>query len=74
MLQKRSVNTLTHIDTGVIGQYAVVGQRDILLLPLFVERVPTAFQQDALTEVTKKPKSENLCPTSCALISQISAA
>lgn len=53
MLQKHSVNTLTHIDTGVIGQNAVVGQRDILLLPLFVERVPTAFQQDALTEVTK---------------------
>lgn len=47
-----SANTLTHIDTGVIGQYAVVGQRDILLLPLFVERIPAAFQQDAL-EATK---------------------
>lgn len=43
----------------MIGQYAVVGECDILLLPLFVERVPTALQQDALMEVTK-PESENL--------------
>lgn len=58
MLSQCSVNTLTHIDTWMIGQYAVVGECDILLLPLFVERVPTALQQDALMEVTK-PESEN---------------
>lgn len=37
----------------MIGQYAVAGECDILLLPLFVERVPTALQQDALMEVIK---------------------
>lgn len=45
----------------MIGQYAVVGQRDILLLPLFVERVPTALQQDALMEVTKKWRVRIYC-------------
>lgn len=47
------------MNAGVIGQYAVAGQCDILLLPLFVKGVPTALQQDALMEVTK-PKNEKL--------------
>lgn len=47
------VYTLTHVDAGVVGKNAVVGEGHIFLLPLFVERVPAALQQDALTEVTE---------------------
>lgn len=54
----------------MIGQYAIAGQCDILLLPLFVERAPTALQQDALTEATK-PKSENLLLMPSVLISHV---
>lgn len=64
---------MTHVDTGVIGEYAIVGQCHILLLPLFVERVPTALQQDALMEVTKQ-KTDNLLLMSQVFISHISAA
>lgn len=70
---ERSVNTPTHIDTGVIGQYAIIGQCHILLLPLFVERVPTALQQDALTEATTQ-KTVNLLLMSQVFISHITAA
>lgn len=44
------VSALTHIDAGVIGEHAVVGQCDIFLLPFLVEGVATALQQDALVE------------------------
>lgn len=47
------IYTLTHINTCVIGENTIVGESHIFLLPLFVERAPTAFQQDALKEVIK---------------------
>lgn len=37
----------------MIGENAIVGESDIFLLPLFVERAPAALQQDALNEVVK---------------------
>lgn len=52
----------------MIGQYAIIGQRHVLLLPLFVERVPTALQQNALMEVTQQ---RNLRPMCDALMSHI---
>lgn len=47
------VCALTHVDAGVVGKNAVAGESHIFLLPLFVERVPAALQQDALMEVTE---------------------
>lgn len=47
------VYTQTHVNTCVIRENAVVGESHIFLLPLFVERAPAAFQQDALAEVIK---------------------
>jgi hypothetical protein len=32
----------------VVGQHAVVGQRDVLLLPLFIQRAAAALPEDAL--------------------------
>lgn len=38
----------THVQTGVIGEHAVVAQGDVLLLPLFVQRFAASLQQHAL--------------------------
>lgn len=58
MPSERRVDTQTHVDARVIGQDAVVGQRHVLLLPLFVERVSTALQQDTLAGETATRVSE----------------
>lgn len=58
MPSERRVDTQTHVDARVIGQDAVVGQRHVLLLPLFVERVSTALQQDTLAGETAMRVSE----------------
>lgn len=71
--KKRCVNTMTHMDAGVIGQNAVVGEGDILLLPLFVERVPAALQQDALVEVTGWSE-DVLLKTWVSMLSNLAAA
>lgn len=49
----------THVQTGMVGQHAVVAQGDVLLLPLLVQRLAAALQQHALrgergrTQVTR---------------------
>lgn len=48
---------MTHIDAGVIGQNAIVGQCHVLLLPLLVQRAAAALQQEALTK-TKEEEGE----------------
>lgn len=72
MLSEDSVNTQTHIDTWMIGQYAVVGQCDILLLPLLVERVSTALQQDTLMEVTATQEREFIAKYFCVRLTGFS--
>lgn len=39
---------LSYTGAGVVGQRAVVGQCDVLLLPLLVQRAATSLPQDAL--------------------------
>lgn len=58
MPSERRVDTQTHVDARVIRQDAIVGQRHVLLLPLFVERVSTALQQDTLAGETATRVSE----------------
>lgn len=56
----------------MIGQYAVVGQCDILLLPLFVKRVSTALQQDTLMEVTATQEREFIAKYFCVRLTGFS--
>lgn len=59
-------NTRTHVDAGVVGEDAIVGQCDIFLFPLFVERAPTALQQDALMAIKMKKAEGGECiPNVC---------
>lgn len=37
----------------MVRQRAIVGQGDVFLLPLLVERAPTPLPQDALSKTTK---------------------
>lgn len=39
---------LSYTGAGVVGQHAVVGQCDVLLLPLLVQRAAASLPQDAL--------------------------
>jgi len=41
----------------VVGQHAVVGQRDVFLLPLFIQRAATPLPEDALRR-GKNPRME----------------
>lgn len=68
----RWANTLTHIDTGVVGQYAIIGQSNILLLPFLVEGVSTALQQEPLMN-TRNPNTDNWLAKSFMLLSEIPA-
>ena len=38
------------MQAGVVGEDSVVTQRHVLLLPLLVERLATAFEENALKE------------------------
>lgn len=38
----------TYVQAGMVGEDSVVTQRHVLLLPLFVERLATAFEENAL--------------------------
>lgn len=39
----------------MVRQRAIVGQGDVFLLPLLIQRAPTSLPQDALSKQKKKP-------------------
>lgn len=43
----------SYIGAGVVRQRAIVGQGDVLLLPLLVQRAATSLPQDALSNTKK---------------------
>lgn len=45
-------HVFSYTGAGVVRQRAVVGQGDIFLLPLFVQRAATPLPQDALSDTT----------------------
>lgn len=55
----------SYIGAGVVRQCAIVGQGDVFLLPLLVQRAPASLPEDALSkttaeEVTQRTASLNL--------------
>ena len=44
----------SYTGAGVVRQRAVVGQGDVFLLPLLIQRAPTSLPQDALSKKKKK--------------------
>ena len=47
---------VTHVEAGVVAEGTVVQQRDVLLLPLLVQRAATPLPQDALSQ--RRPRGQ----------------
>ena len=53
----------SYTGAGVVRQRAVVGQGDVFLLPLLIQRAPTSLPQDALSKRKKKKKRTEVTET-----------
>lgn len=50
-----SAAVFSYTGAGVVGQCAIVGQGDVFLLPLLIQRATASLPQDALSR-RKKPE------------------
>lgn len=57
----------THVQAGVVGEDPIVTQRHVLLLPLLIEGLAAAFEENALKEKSHKSQMVLVPGTSCPL-------